>query len=83
MPPYLVVIALQILGICQSAGTHSAQPELPSLHLQTRAEAVAKTYTGRLLVGGRRADEPEDAEKVYPWFVVLWLTGVDTLRSNN
>ena len=53
------------------------------LILQTRAETVAKIFMGRLLLGGRRANEPEDAEKVYPWFAALWLTGVDTLRSNN
>ena len=29
-------------------------PSLPSLHLQTRAETVAKTFMGRLLLGGRR-----------------------------
>jgi hypothetical protein len=39
-------------------------PSLPSLHLKTRAETVAKTFMGPLLLGGRRADEPEDAEKV-------------------
>jgi hypothetical protein len=48
-----------------------ARPSLPNLHLQTRAETVAKTFMGRLLLGGRRADEPEDGEKVYLWFVVL------------
>jgi hypothetical protein len=25
---------------------------------------------GRLLLGGRPADEPENAEKVYPWFLI-------------
>jgi len=33
--------------------------------LQTRAETVAKTFMGRLLLGGRRADEREDAENIY------------------
>jgi hypothetical protein len=36
---------------------------------------------GRLLLRGRPADEPENAEKVYPWYVVLWLTGVDYFSS--
>src|SRR5271156_1380166 len=49
----------------------------PSLNLPTQSETPPKTLLGRLLLRGRPADEPEDVEKVYPWHVVLWLTGVD------
>src|SRR5271170_5383859 len=49
----------------------------PSLNLPTQSETPPKTLLGRLLLRGRPADEPENAEKVYPWYVVLWLTGVD------
>src|SRR5580698_6172231 len=49
----------------------------PSLNLRTQSETPPKTLLGRLLLRGRPADEPENAEKVYPWHKVLWLTGVD------
>jgi hypothetical protein len=50
---------------------------LPSLHLQAQAETLPRTFIGRFLLSARPAGEPENAEKVYPWYVVLWLTGVD------
>src|SRR6202050_987952 len=53
----------------------------PSLNLPTQSETPPKTLLGRLLLRGRPADEPENAEKVYPWYVVLWLTGVDYFSS--
>src|ERR1700685_2192699 len=46
----------------------------PSLNLPTQSETPPKTLLGRLLLRGRPADEPENAEKVYPWYVVLWLS---------
>src|SRR5580658_7863153 len=49
----------------------------PSLKLRTQSETPPETLLGRLLLRGRPADEPENAEKVYPWYVVLWLTGAD------
>src|SRR5580698_6519769 len=49
----------------------------PSLNLPTQSETPPKTLLGRLLLRGRPADEPENTEKVYSWYVVLWLTGVD------
>src|SRR5580658_8227647 len=46
----------------------------PSLNLPTQSETPPKTLLGRLLLRGRPADEPENTEKVYPWYVVLWLS---------
>jgi hypothetical protein len=54
---------------------------LPSLHLPPQAETLPKTFIGRFLLSARPAGEPENAEKVYPWYVVLWLTGVDYFSS--
>ena len=53
----------------------------PSLNLPTQSETPPKTLLGRLLLRGRPADEPEKAEKGYPWYVVLWLPGVDYFSS--
>ena len=55
------------------AGITSPQAP-PSLNLQTQPETPPKTLIGRLLLSGRSDDEPEKAEKAYPWYVVLWLT---------
>ncbi len=55
-------------------GTSSAL-ELPKL--PARPEAPAKSVLGRFLMSGRRADQEDDGGKTYPWYVVLWLTGVD------
>ena len=55
------------------AGNTSPHPP-SSLNMQTPSETPPKTLIGRLLLSGRSADEPESAEKVYPWYVVLWLT---------
>ena len=56
---------------------NSSPHALPSLHLPPQAETLPKTFIGRFLLSARPAAEPENAEKVYPWYVVLWLTGVD------
>jgi hypothetical protein len=47
-------------------------PKLP-----TRPEAPPKSTLGRFLLSGRRADQEDDSGRTYPWYVVLWLTGVD------
>jgi hypothetical protein len=53
----------------------------PSLNLQTQSEPLPKGLIRRLLLSGRPADQAENEEKVYPWYVVLWLTGVDYFSS--
>ncbi len=58
-----------------------SSPHLSGLDLQDQAESLPRTWIGRLLLSGRPADEPDHAEKVYPWYVVLWLTGVDYFSS--
>lgn len=52
-------------------------PTLSSLNLQDQADNLPKTLIGRLFSSGRPADKSDNAEKVYPWYVVVWLTGVD------
>jgi len=47
------------------------------LRLPTQNEAPPRTALGRLLLSGRRMDEPEPSEHGHPWYLVLWLTGVD------
>jgi len=47
------------------------------LRLPTRQEAAAETGFGRFFLGGKRVDEETETDKTYPWWRVLWLTGVD------
>jgi hypothetical protein len=47
------------------------------LRLPTQQEAPPRGPLGRLLLSGRRMDEPETNERCHPWYLVLWLTGVD------
>lgn len=49
----------------------------PVLRLPTRGEAAPDGWFARLLLSGGRPDEPEKGETTYPWYLVLWLTGVD------
>jgi len=56
---------------------NTSQHASPSLHLQPQAESLPRTLVSRFLLNGRPAGEPENGEKTYPWYVVLWLTGVD------
>jgi len=55
-------------------GTSSAL-QLPKI--PTRLEAGPKSVLGRLFLSGRRADQEDKGGRTYPWYVVLWLTGVD------
>jgi len=48
-----------------------------TLHLPTEREAPPRNAVGRLFLSGRRLDEPKSGEITRPWYVVLWLTGVD------
>jgi len=47
-------------------------PKLPS-----RSEATAQSWLGRFLQRGSRGDRDDEADRTYPWYKVLWLTGVD------
>ena len=47
------------------------------LRLPTQREAPPRSPLGRLLLSGQRMDEPETSERGHPWYLVLWLTGVD------
>ena len=61
-------------------GSSSADPSpsrQPVLRLPTRGEAAPDGWFARLLLSGGRPDEPEKGETTYPWYLVLWLTGVD------
>jgi len=48
-----------------------------TLHLPTQREAPPRNALGRLFLSGRRLDEPKSGEITRPWYLVLWLTGVD------
>jgi hypothetical protein len=39
--------------------------------------APPKTTAGRFLLSGQPLDEPTSGERTRPWYLVLWLTGVD------
>lgn len=45
--------------------------------LPIQREPPPRTAHGRWLVSGGRLDEPHGVEKTHPWYLVLWLTGVD------
>jgi hypothetical protein len=47
------------------------------LRLPTRAQARPETKLGRFFLGAHRVDQGAETNKTYPWFRVLWLTGVD------
>jgi hypothetical protein len=48
-----------------------------TLHLPIQDEAPPRAALGRFLLSGHRMDEPETGERGHPWYLVLWLTGVD------
>jgi hypothetical protein len=47
------------------------------LRLPTQGKAPPRSAFGRLLLSGHRMDEPETGDRGHPWYMVLWLTGVD------
>src|SRR5512141_683602 len=47
-------------------------PDLPE-----RWNAPPKSAVGRWLFQGERLDAHDAGRKTHPWYVVLWLTGVD------
>jgi hypothetical protein len=54
-----------------------SSPDQPILRLPTRREARPEGWFARLLLSGGHPDDPHGDEKTYPWYLVLWLTGVD------
>ncbi|MGH9546646.1 MAG: hypothetical protein ACRD23_15675 [Terriglobales bacterium] len=46
-------------------------------NLPARRTELPQTALGRLLLSGKRLDEPDTGEGAHPWYLVLWLTGVD------
>jgi RND family efflux transporter MFP subunit len=44
--------------------------------LQPPPQTLPKTFIVRFLLSGHTAGEPENAEEVYPWYFVPWITGV-------
>jgi hypothetical protein len=54
----------------------SAISQNPVLRLPTRSEAPPSTWLGRLLLRKEESAHKEP-EATYPWYFVLWLTGVD------
>jgi hypothetical protein len=47
------------------------------LRLPTQREAPPRSPLSRLLLSGHRMDEQGTSERGHPWYLVLWLTGVD------
>jgi len=47
-------------------------PKLPA-----RGDAAPKNWLARFLLSGQRSDGEGETGRTYPWYVVLWLTGVD------
>ena len=47
------------------------------LSLPARRTAPPKTALGRFFLSGRPLDKPATGEHTRPWYLVLWLTGVD------
>lgn len=48
-----------------------------SLSLPARRTALPKTALGRFFLSGQSLDKPNIEERGRPWYLVLWLTGVD------
>ncbi len=64
---FLILSSLQFMIIC-----------LSSLHSPARATTTRRrSALGRFLFTGSRLDVPERGEHTHPWYLVLWLTGVD------
>lgn len=57
------------------SGDSSSSLQLPKL--PARREAKPKSWLGHFLLSGHRADHENETGRTYPWYVVLWLTGVD------
>jgi len=60
-----------------SSGADSSPSLQPVLRLPTRDEAPPAGWLARFLLSGGRPDEHREDAKTYPWYLVLWLTGVD------
>jgi hypothetical protein len=60
-----------------SSGGDPGPSRQPVLRLPTRNESTPEGWLARLLLSGGRPDEHREDEKTYPWYLVLWLTGVD------
>jgi hypothetical protein len=60
------------------ASTISATGSLANLPtLPTRETAPPRTALGRWLFSGGGLEQPQPHENTYPWYRVVWLTGVD------
>src|SRR5580692_5469540 len=60
-----------------SSGGDPGPSRQPVLRLPTRNESTPEGWLARLLLSGGRPDEHREDAKTYPWYLVLWLTGVD------
>src|ERR1700759_5292540 len=45
--------------------------------LPQRSDAPPSSILGRIFVAGQALDRPHTGKKTHPWYLVLWLTGVD------
>src|SRR4051794_22314365 len=48
-----------------------------TVRLPGPGDVPPRSFLARLLLGGHSADQWDATEKQYPWYVILWLTGVD------
>lgn len=55
----------------------SAAPGNPTAHRPYSSSRVHTTALGRWMFRGHRLDSTEEHAHTHPWYLVLWLTGVD------
>ncbi|MGB2623747.1 MAG: hypothetical protein WA857_12465 [Candidatus Acidiferrum sp.] len=56
--------------------SYASLPDLP-----TRYTAPPRTRVGRWFFRGGRLEETAPVKETYPWYLVIWLTGVDYFSS--
>ncbi|MGH9743228.1 MAG: hypothetical protein ACRD51_12870 [Candidatus Acidiferrum sp.] len=61
--------------------THEEPSDVSLPNLPTRHTAPPSTRAGRWFFRGGRLEETAPVKETYPWYLVIWLTGVDYFSS--